>query len=254
VLQEIVNKTNVAESRLGVMVTDIDMSQNTADDDDPFKDEEGENAAMSQLAALITDGGEEKPKAAKKVAPKVKTDPVMAILSNAGVEYTHENSEVIGTSKTEAKLSRRAAENTNTIEGNDMPIFGTQDQSDMELEEGGIQWRFRPPELVKKRQFCEMARTFGFASATEFALVVEGWTQEERRECLDKFYAGRRARLMGEPEQEKEAESKADRLHSTAIALTARPSAVTELRATDKDEETVKVMEAKDKDDSDDVL
>ncbi|TID19781.1 DNA excision repair protein [Venturia nashicola] len=237
VLQEIVNKTNVAESKLGVMVAGVDMSQNNADDDDPFKEEEGETAAMSQLAAIIENGGEEKPKQRRKVTPKIKTDPIMAILSNAGVEYTHENSEVIGTSKTEAKLSRRAAENINTIEGNDMPIFSTQDQGDMELEEGGIQWRFRPPELVRKRQFCEMARTFGFSDATEFALVVEGWTQEERRECLDKFYARRRVQLLGEAAKANKAEMKADRIHSTAIAMSARPAPVTESKADANDEE-----------------
>ena len=41
-----------------------------------------------------------------------------------------------------------------------------------------------------------MAKTFGFESATEFALVVEGWTQEQRRNCLDKFYRMRRERLL----------------------------------------------------------
>lgn len=236
VLKEIVNKTNVAESRLGVMVAGVDMSQNSADDGDPFKDEEGETAAMSQLAAIIANGGEEKPKSTRKVTPKMKTDPVMAILSNAGVEYTHENSEVIGTSKTEAKISRRAAENTNTIEGNEVPIFNTQDQGDMELEEGGIQWRFRPPEIVRKRQFCEMARTFGFADATEFALVVEGWTQDERRDCLDKFYAGRRAQLIGEAEKDYEVEMKENRMHSTAIAMSARPGDGIESHANAQDD------------------
>ncbi|QDS70112.1 hypothetical protein FKW77_005257 [Venturia effusa] len=251
VLQEIVNKTNVAESRLGVMVAGVDMSQTSADDDDPFKEDEGETAAMSQLAALIANGGEEKSKATRKVTPKIKTDPIMAILSTAGVEYTHENSEVIGTSKTEAKLSRRAAENTNTIEGNDLPIFGTQNQGDSELEEGGIQWRFRPPELVRKRQFCEMARTFGFADATEFALVVEAWTQAERRECLDKFYAGRRAQLLDDAAKANEAEMKVDRIHSTAIAMSARPAPALVTETESKSE--AKDGKAKDEESSDEL-
>ena len=37
-----------------------------------------------------------------------KVSPIQAILASAGVEYTHENSEVIGSSKVEASLSRRA--------------------------------------------------------------------------------------------------------------------------------------------------
>jgi len=48
---------------------------------------------------------------------------------------------------------------------------------------------------VLRRQFCTMAREFGFASATDFALVVESWTQEQRRNCLDAFYRRREARL-----------------------------------------------------------
>lgn len=47
-----------------------------------------------------------------------------------------------------------------------------------------------------RRQFCSMAREFGFASATDFALVVGSWTQEQRRNCLDAFYRRREARLL----------------------------------------------------------
>lgn len=38
-----------------------------------------------------------------------KPDGVMAILASAGVKYTHENAEVIGTSKVETRISSRAA-------------------------------------------------------------------------------------------------------------------------------------------------
>ena len=54
---------------------------------------------------------------------------------------------------------------------------------------------YKPPAEVQKRQFCTMAKTFGFENAVSFALVVEGWTQEERRNCLDRFYALRRREL-----------------------------------------------------------
>jgi len=40
-----------------------------------------------------------------------------------------------------------------------------------------------------------MAKTFDFADPTEFALVVESWTQEQRRNCLEKFYRARRERI-----------------------------------------------------------
>jgi SNF2 family DNA or RNA helicase len=185
-LKEIVNKTNVAESRMGVMVASVDMTQMDVDDDPLRVDDE--NAAMSQLAALITGEIDNKK---IKASTKNKSDPVQAILASAGVEYTHENSEVIGTSKTEAKLSRKAAENTNTIEGSDRPVFAEDSQSQLSATDG-VRWRFRPPQPVRMRHFCSMAKEYGFADATEFALVVESWTQEQRRSFLDKFYTLRR--------------------------------------------------------------
>lgn len=41
-----------------------------------------------------------------------------------------------------------------------------------------------------------MAREFGFNNATDFALVVESWTQEQRRNCLDTFYRSREVKLL----------------------------------------------------------
>lgn len=184
VLQEIINKTNIAESRIGVAVAGLDMTQVDDEDDDPLKDED---AAMRHLNALIDEPGVD----AKSKRGQTKTDPIQAILSNAGVEYTHENSEVIGTSKTEARISRKAAEDTISVEGHDRAAFALSDLGH------GIKYRYRPPEEVRKRQFCSMAKAFGFASATEFALVVEGWTQEQRRNCLEKFYTTRRQTLLG---------------------------------------------------------
>ncbi|CAJ2506451.1 Uu.00g005810.m01.CDS01 [Anthostomella pinea] len=39
---------------------------------------------------------------------KLAIDPIQAILASKGVEYTHENSEVIGSSKVEDELARQA--------------------------------------------------------------------------------------------------------------------------------------------------
>jgi hypothetical protein len=147
---------------------------------------------MSQLAALIEKGQDLKtPPTPTNTRPKV--DPIAAILASAGVQYTHENSEVVGTSKVEAELSRRAQEAGNDDDYGEQRLFSeSQSQRD---DPGGMKYVFHPPEEVLVRQFCTMARTFGFASATEFALVVEGWTQKQRRDCLERFYARRRARL-----------------------------------------------------------
>src|SRR6202012_651750 len=59
-----------------------------------------------------------------------------------------------------------------------------------------IKYKYRPPQGVRKRQFCSMARWAGYGDdVVTFALVVENWTQAERRECLDRFYQYRRDML-----------------------------------------------------------
>lgn len=261
VLRDVINKTNVAESKAGVTIIGVDLDNpndkepGDDDDDDPFlpittdKDEpDNENKAMSQLAALIVDEAEEAAgKAAKRRkissgGKKKSFDPVQAILANAGVEYTHENSEVVGSSKVEASLSRRAQEAGNDVDMGDRKIFassGSQQpgphrhrhavkrrrrvhnnnnnnnnnddnndavinvdldavssasasESESNINTGEIEWQYHPPPDVMKRQLCTMAQSFGFGDAVEFAAVVEGWTQAQRRECLEKFYRGRR--------------------------------------------------------------
>lgn len=199
VLRDIVNKTNVAEAKRGVDMIEVNMEDVLNDDDNPFRvdNDTDEDAAMSQLAALLTEG--DKPK--KKQKPKPKSDPIQAILASAGVEYTHENSEVVGSSKIEAQLSRRAEETGQDVDVGEARMFD--ESQGMIAEPGRVKYEFHPPEDVMMRQFCTMAKTLGFDSATEFALVVEGWTQEQRRDCLDQFYLKRRDRVA-ELEAEKE--------------------------------------------------
>ncbi|KAK3646401.1 hypothetical protein LTR56_008499 [Elasticomyces elasticus] len=209
VLKEIVNKTNVAETRAGVEIAGLDLEA-ADDEDDVFGAEGGETAVMSQLAKEIV--GE------KKVEGKKKMDPVSAILASVGVEYTHENSEVVGTSKIEQRISSRAQKAGNDIDfdqdrafgqqasqsqaaaagaGGYHPVYGAaKTEGGGEDEEGKVRYRYKPPEEVRKRQFCSMAKRYGYEDVTEFALVVEGWTQEQRRNCLDGFYRERRVALM----------------------------------------------------------
>ncbi|CZR59835.1 probable DNA repair and recombination protein RAD26 [Phialocephala subalpina] len=194
VLRDIVNKTNVAEAKRGIDVLDVDMDDMANDDDNPLKadnDEKGD-AAMSQLAALLTEGDGAKSK--KKAKSKPKTDAVSAILAAAGVEYTHENSEVIGSSKVEAELSRRAEEAGNDVDFGEQRLFA-ESQTGADLGGGKVKYEFHPPEDVMERQFCTMAKMFGFSSATEFAFVVEGWTQKQRTDCLERFYTKRREKV-----------------------------------------------------------
>ncbi|KFH45928.1 DNA excision repair protein ERCC-like-like protein [Hapsidospora chrysogenum ATCC 11550] len=196
-LRDIVNKTNIAEAKAGVTLADVDMEK-AAEEDEKMgivKKEDGEgDGGMSQLADLLK-AEDQKQVIESRKASTPKTDPIQAILTSAGVEYTHDNSEVIGSSKVEEQLSRRAAMGNyaaGDMQGQNALFADDKDDGNDEA----VHSRYNPPEDVQLRQFCEMAREFGFANATDFALVVESWTQEERRGCLDAFYRKREARLL----------------------------------------------------------
>ncbi|KAK4113613.1 hypothetical protein N656DRAFT_778414 [Canariomyces notabilis] len=204
VLREIVNKTNIAEAKAGVHLTDVDLDK-MKDEDEVLnfvkQEDDEETGGLSQLAKLLTAENQEELIKARK-ANKPKSDVIAGILASAGVEYTHENSEVIGTSRVEAQLSRRAelAANADSqdAEGDDSVLFADSQANSVPAK--GNPWRmhykFNPPVDVLRRQFCSMAREFGFQNATDFALVVESWTQEQRRNCLDTFYRLREVKLL----------------------------------------------------------
>lgn len=176
---------------------ELNMEDALNDEDDPLRvDNDDGDGAMSQLAALLTEEDQPKERRAKN---RPKADPIMAILSSAGVEYTHENSEVIGSSRVEEHLSRRAEETGNDVEIGEQKLFA----ETLSTTPGTIQYQFHPSEDVMMRQFCTMAKTFGFANATEFALVVEGWTQKQRTDCLERFYLKRKD-LLADLEMERE--------------------------------------------------
>ncbi|KAK6439195.1 hypothetical protein LTR95_004597 [Oleoguttula sp. CCFEE 5521] len=203
-LRDIFNKTNIAESRADVEIAGLDLEASQAPDDmaaddDPLlapDDSKKAVAAMSQLAQEIIDEP-----ASRRSKAKEKTrgrDPVQAILASVGVQYTHNNAEVIGTSKVEQRISSRARkvdlggerERAFAPSQGDSVIAtpgldGDDDEGDGHPK-AKILWK--PDEEVRKRQFCSMARSFGYEDVGEFALVVEGWTQEERRRGLEVFY------------------------------------------------------------------
>ncbi|CCC10792.1 hypothetical protein SMACR_04371 [Sordaria macrospora] len=222
VLRDIVNKTNIAEAKAGVNLTDIDLEKAVKDEDEELdfikkeSEDNDDDSGMSSLAKLVTAEDPDKLLEAGK-SKKPKSDAIAAILASAGVEYTHENSEVIGTSKVEAQLSRRAELAANVADSQLFPgvnnaLFAdSTDSSDDDEDEDEedlngpaapnkkmlrMHYKFNPPENARRRQFCSMAKEFGFQNATDFALVVESWTQEQRRNCLDTFYRRREVKLL----------------------------------------------------------
>lgn len=221
VLRDIVNKTNVAESRSGVSIMGVELDEENEDEKvfNPSKrnSDDDDDQVMSQLAAAMIRGDTDAPLAKKEedndekqfmITPKTKHDPIEAILTGAGVEYTHMNNEVIGSSKVEKHISRRAqlaeesTANTNVhaflsnldSQDNTFTLPDTNINGD---NDDPLRFKYHPPPDVKKRQFCSMARRFGFPNATEFALVVESMTQAQRRACLERWYGERRERLLG---------------------------------------------------------
>ena len=230
VLRDIVNKTNVAESRAGVSVMGVELDEDN-EEEKPFPNPskrtfDEDDQVMSQLAAAMIRGDTDAPLTKKEddnkeekfmITPKRKHDPIEAILTGAGVEYTHMNNEVIGSSKVEKHISRRAqlaeesTANANVhaflsgLESQDQHTFTTLDpnasthgSSPTNPRNGEpLRFKYHPPPDVMKRQFCSMARRFGFPNATEFALVVESMTQAQRRACLERWYGERRERLLG---------------------------------------------------------
>ena len=193
VLKDIVNKTNVAENKAGVEVIGIDVKAEQEDEQD-----DGDRAMM-QLADKIRDGVDEEDSALNQSTEQStkRRDPVQAILDGAGVEYSHFNDEVIGSSKVEEQLSRRAEQVD--LQSADAQVFSeTQDETILRNGDEEIVLKFRPPKDVIRRQFCSIAAWYRYANATEFGLAVEKMSQGQRQRCLDTWYSHRREVLAPE--------------------------------------------------------
>ncbi|KAG6032940.1 hypothetical protein E4U41_007080 [Claviceps citrina] len=228
-LRDIVNKTNIAEAKAGVHLADVDLEQVMKVDQEVLgvaKKEEaadGEDGGMSQLAEILTAENHQQQQPpqpqqqllASKRAGAPKSDVIQAILTSVGVEYTHDNSEVIGTSKIEERLSRQAANRLyedGDAEGQSALFADSQDEDGGGGGGGGampLHSTYRPPQDVCLRQFCSMAREFGFVNATDFALVVESWSREARQNCLDTFYRRREAAALREEARDAKTEQSA---------------------------------------------
>jgi SNF2 family DNA or RNA helicase len=235
ILKEIVHNTNVAETRAGVTALDFTLN----DDDDDASDEDdvlsnqslgitgdgdGEYSQMKRFADMAT--SQDSTRVKKRLVNRGGPDPINAILAKAGVQYTHENSEVIGRSKIETELGKRAMEFRNDIELGRKRVFNLSQSQSQPREDGGgsgsnrggideedqeeddhdmvgqnkqgefkINYRYRPDEAIRKRQFCSMAKMMGDGDPIDFALRVERMTQEERRKMLERFYQARRRQI-----------------------------------------------------------
>ncbi|KAH4005543.1 hypothetical protein HBH69_026400 [Parastagonospora nodorum] len=232
-LRDIMHKTNIAESKAGITAADFnyDASQLDSDDDDILSnkslgivDDDINLGEMKKLVESFTSTSSTGSKSrGKSFTKRTGPDPINAILAKAGVQYTHENSEVIGRSEIEARLGKQAMELRNDIDLSSKRVFQASqsqsqsqhtphshpfshasDRDDSDVEELGsavngefkITYRYRPDEKIRRRQFCSVAESMGFDDPVEFALLVESSTQIERRKMLERFYRGRRREIL----------------------------------------------------------
>ncbi|KAI1389993.1 P-loop containing nucleoside triphosphate hydrolase protein [Hypoxylon trugodes] len=201
ILRDIVNKTNIAEAKAGVKLINIDMDKAVKDveEEDLIKKEEDaddETGGLKQLSARLIKGENKNSVLKAARAQKLKQfDAVQAILASEGVEYTHDNAEVVGSSKIEDELSRQAEMVASGDEEDPEARALFFDSLAASAAGAQIEHEYNPPVDVRRRQFCTMAETFGFPSVTEFALAVESMEPEERRNCLEQFYRKRAEKL-----------------------------------------------------------
>ncbi|KAL5596680.1 hypothetical protein BROUX41_006627 [Berkeleyomyces rouxiae] len=215
VLKDIVHNTNVAEAKvhLNLNLMDIDVEQVAVDAENTLKveglgtsaDSDGSMGIVSGIFAgqsALKNSRTVKPRADSTTTPKPKADPIDALLRAAGVAYTHENTAIIGPSHIEDKLSRAPGHSTEAhARRHTSKLASLNDVAAAQAELAyplRAHYKYNPPDDVLTRQFCEMARTLGFADATAFALVVENGTVEQRRGFLKVFYEKRREILFGE--------------------------------------------------------
>ncbi|RPA80086.1 hypothetical protein BJ508DRAFT_377306 [Ascobolus immersus RN42] len=203
VLREILNKTNVAEARAGIRVAELHAAGEGGaadwDDEDAGVGLSKDPAkALSQLEGL-EDGAE----------GRKRENPIQAILDEAGVLYAHENREVLGSSKAEKAISRRALQKSDTFDFSvqeeevEAPDGKKRKKRRFEVakpifaEEGDTEIKFQPPKDVRRRQFVLLWKWSNVKmTLIEFALMVERLSQNQRTELLERFYRWRRNVLI----------------------------------------------------------
>lgn len=240
-LRDIVQKTNIAETRAGVKMVDFTPGSGSDiedDEDDILSDanlgivpgksaDDDDSSQMKSLANRLARGLKQSNDKAK-VENRNVPDPVNAILARAGVQYTHNNSEVIGRSEIEAELGRQAMELRNDVNFASKAVFQlsqsqsqsqsrAQDLSNITYSEDedevtflgsgragskrefDVKYKFYPSTEVKNRQFCSIAAMMGYEDPLEFAKYVEmETTAADRKDILERFYRSRRRDILNE--------------------------------------------------------
>lgn len=188
VLREIFTHTSVAERQFDIQMATIEVPQHEVDattmdsGSGSVKDSFGITSVMQELNVSMEN-------AQSKIKEQVnELDSVAAILASAGVEYSHQNSEVVGSSEIEAAITLRATEAAMIIGKSAMPAYSLLQNpaGKSEYQVGNV------PIPVQKRHFRTMAKTLGFKSCLDLALAIKNMNQDKRRGLLALFYQSRK--------------------------------------------------------------
>ena len=187
------NKTSVAEQMIAM--AELSFSQQERDMASQLDSVDGVSG-IRQFAKISSqmDSGEE----VEKTGQQQHVDPISAILSEVGVEYTHMNTELIGPSHVEERIAEMASAAANDAKKGDLRAYlssygvgGNQYKIGYRVLDAQLTVR-NVPAGVRSRQFRTMAKVFGYPSVEAFGLNVEKMNSEERTKLLGVFYRHRR--------------------------------------------------------------
>jgi len=192
-LRGVVHKTSVAEQMIAM--AELNFSQLERENAVQLESVDGVSG-VKQFAKISSQLDAQEELSEEKVV-----DPVTAILSEVGVEYTHFNMEIIGPSRVEARISEMAQAAAKDTERGDLRaylsthgVLGNQYKIGYMSPDILVDLRNVPMD-VRTRQFRTMAKVFGYSSVEEFGLNVEKMNSEKRTQLLGVFYRHRRELL-----------------------------------------------------------
>ena len=196
-LRGVVNKTSVAEQIIAM--AELSFSQQERDMALQLDSVDGVSGIrqFAKISSQMGSGDE-----GEQAGEQQLVDPISAILSEVGVEYTHMNTELIGPSHVEQRISEMASAVANDAKKGDLSAYlssygvgGNQYKIGYRIVDAQLTFR-NVPANVRTRQFRMMSKVFGYSSVEAFGLNVEKMNSEERTKLLGVFYRQRREFLV----------------------------------------------------------
>ncbi|KAJ3109129.1 hypothetical protein HK100_003336 [Physocladia obscura] len=161
------------------------LSGDEEDEDEISSRKKKRNKVLSSLiedeeTAMVLAGFQETPEETERaIQSKKERDAVSAILECHGIGYTHDNSDILGTSKAEKLIAEEALHAVEIGQYTQEPIFGFAPDDDLEddteMSDGAL------------KIFLDAMAEFYKMGVTEFAELISLSSREEREKMLEKF-------------------------------------------------------------------